>query len=436
MTQTPSPLASSSPSGGCLRTCLFLSMAAAWLLLVLPALGTVASACWAILVLLGGAILEELKLTEDALATGILGGLLVCGAVAAVWGLAFLRGLARTTTATRWAGPGCLALALVATAMVAMCTVPMESEAQALFPDILTTLPILTFLLLLTGAVPILVLWMAWKSARLVWRVAAPRPFVAGIVAGACSMVAVPVGALGITASALDQESAQVVPSASFGAAGSGIEFQRAAEALQVLVEAAAEQERIEHDPVVACMDTLAQPTSGQSEVDKVRDVVKSQFSLSQEDAEDVTMAALISVCTHGNLDTYRNLGAVFMTAARNHARDLISCAAYSSSCVSADDYCSPYLPDETRLRSELMLVQKALQALDETTHRAIRLWAEGYTSREIATSMGITERQARDLVGNGTRKARKAVQDHCTAQPRPLYPAFPAGYGSDWDDD
>ena len=133
----------------------------------------------------------------------------------------------------------------------------------------------------------------------------------------------------------------------------------------------------------------------------------------SEEDAEDAVYTALIKVCTSNSLNEYNNLAAVFMTAARNQAIDILR----GRRCEPLDDetsVCLPHFPDEIRLESEIRAVDEALCRLNDLTQAALYYWAHGYTHREVATRLGITERKSRDLVGNGLKKLRREIRTLC----------------------
>lgn len=428
------PLYSDPPrTKGCLLALLVLLMAAAWGLFVMPLLTTLVGTGWFGILLLGAGLLKVLDLSEDALVTGLFGAGLLTILVFLAWGIGWLFSVGRK--GTRWAGPGCLALSLAVMALLTMVAVPLEAGGNGLFPDLFTALPILSILALLTAVAPLLVLYLGWKSARFVYRVASRRPFLAGAASAICGVLLAPLGLVGLAGlSALDTPPAATYaapPAAMYAApqqATASPDMEVLLRTLAALAEAT--KEATPPDPTVTCMEDLSRPVVGISEVDKVRLAVKRQYSLSDEDAEDVTMAALIGVCTSANLGSYQSLGAVFMQAAKNRANDL----RYQTSRMyyhgSNEDFCSSYVPDETRLRAEVRLLQSALDTLDPTTQRALHLWAQGHTIREIASAMGITERKARDLVGNGVKKARKTVQASCPT-PVTYVPSY-----QDWDDD
>ena len=148
---------------------------------------------------------------------------------------------------------------------------------------------------------------------------------------------------------------------------------------------------------------------SDKSEVGKVRTAIQKKFRLSEDDSNDLTMEALISVCTSNNLDNYNNLGAVLMTAARNNAVDFLEKRGKLGDIGENPWPSCPFAnTDDIRLETEVRTMRKSFYRLDIKTQKALWMKASGYSHREIAKYLKISERNSRDLVGNGLKKLRR----------------------------
>jgi DNA-directed RNA polymerase specialized sigma24 family protein len=161
---------------------------------------------------------------------------------------------------------------------------------------------------------------------------------------------------------------------------------------------------------IQACFEEL-----GTVERQQARAVVMSNYYLSYEDADDVAMEALIAVCTSQRLAAYRNLAAVYQTAAKRRAMTRRGRGAREVFYDDGRAPCGSFQPDDTRLEVELLVASGAFDALDETKRDAIVLWAQGYSHAEIASKLHITARESNDGVRNGLDTVKRELKRRCS---------------------
>lgn len=161
--------------------------------------------------------------------------------------------------------------------------------------------------------------------------------------------------------------------------------------------------------PVDDCFAQL----SGDEE-DKVTALIERDFRLSPEDARDVVRDAMLKVCVRQARKAYENLGAALTTAARNRARSprrirLTECALDIEIplCVA---------PSEPLLfRREQEVLNAALCTLPSRRRAIIEMhFFDEMSYPEIAATLGITAREAKDDGTNGIKQLRRAHANAC----------------------
>jgi len=315
------------------------------------------------------------------------------------------------------AGCGCTTALVFVLAVVALLAIPAEWGGNPWLPDLLSAVPVLTLFLLLTVLLPLEMVWRSIKLTAKVYGLVQRTPFVAGMVAGACTLVLLPALPLAYLSLEEDQDDTTTVASISYQEPVAT--FDMVEDLRTTMLETAQDfaeegQGSNNEDAVKQCMDDLYQaPWGGLSDFEKARIHIQQSFRISQEDSEDAAMKALINVCTSESLNRFDNLAAVFTTAVQNEARNVLRRRVG----LPIDEVvlvCLPFFNDDTRLTTEILAARAALRELDVTTQEAITMWAQGYTHREIGAQFGWTERQSRDKVYNGINKMRRAVAKTC----------------------
>ena len=144
--------------------------------------------------------------------------------------------------------------------------------------------------------------------------------------------------------------------------------------------------------------------------------IIQTQFRLSESDAMDATMSAMLSVCERHSIKPFGRLGAALMTAARNKARDLYKRRRREPPADPDwwENLCVIEATDEIRLKSEVRVVQRALDSLKPMQQKALLLWTHGYTHEEIGARLDVSARQSCLLVSNALKKLRKLVSRRC----------------------
>lgn len=374
--------------------------------------------------------------------------------------------LIRHPLSALWAAVGLLGLPLVL----------LEWGGNAALPDVLTAVAVLVAFFILLMVLIALPAVITYRCLAGLFRVSRGRPFLSGLVSGAAMVVVVP--ALGLawllvgapealkstdsgakrslsapapkTAAsssslpALSRSSLPATPRTSLpGMAASaaskhdftkdeGLEVTRkvflaAGELGNQVAELATQPASTplagKSCPVLSreallhqCFQSLGARTEGKSELNNVAAFVKKQFRLSESDAMDATMNALVSVCERHAKSPFDRLGAALMTAARRKAIDLYKKrrGEFPQAPDQLERNCLLWPTDELRLRSEVRVVQRALDALDPVSRKAIVLWATGHTRREIAQDLEVPFQRACDLVNNSIKKLRRLVRHRC----------------------
>lgn len=134
---------------------------------------------------------------------------------------------------------------------------------------------------------------------------------------------------------------------------------------------------------------------------------------LSQFDADDVAMEALLATCIR--VPPPDNLAAYLTTVANNRADRLLSsarrfqCDEISEGMLSCAHYSSP----EAREVMLAALWQQAMCALDEPSARVVReRLLEQASFRDVGRKLGLTENKAKDTFHNAIKLLRKRLRD------------------------
>ena len=328
----------------------------------------------------------------------------------------------------------------------------LEWGGNATVPDVVTAAPVLMAFIagsLLMIAVLVLV---PFRALRRVFITCRRRPFLAGVVSGGGAVVLALVLGLGwLVSGILDSgtdtgtkeagpawtlsnvPARTIQPSLSVAGTGQKSSTDEGLESTRKLFSAAAALggdllgvadscplvDR-EHLLQQCFLDLGTKTEEHPSEVQKVTWSIRRQFRLSESDAMDATMNALVSVCQTHSKTPYGEVGAALMKAAKNKAIDLYNKRRQKPPPVPdpLERQCILWPTDELRLRSEVRVVQRAFDALKPEEQEAIVLWANGYTRKEIAEKLDVPFQRSCDLVNNTMKKLRKIVRERCKKAP------------------
>jgi DNA-directed RNA polymerase specialized sigma24 family protein len=152
-------------------------------------------------------------------------------------------------------------------------------------------------------------------------------------------------------------------------------------------------------------------------ELASVQGTLVRDFRLSLHDAVDIARDAMLRVCVGHAERGYRNLGAAFLTAARNQARrDAVHRRRFPICPV--DDQlpaCSASADDRVRVEQESLLVEAALCKEDLVTQRIVRLRTTADASfQDLGRDHGLDADQARARYHNGLRRVQRRVAEAC----------------------
>lgn len=163
-----------------------------------------------------------------------------------------------------------------------------------------------------------------------------------------------------------------------------------------------------------ACLNTLQREQQAQ-----VERSIRFEYRLPWHDAQDVARDAMIRVCIGHAEAPYRNLGAVYLTAARNQARRGATHRRRFPICPIEDALpaCSRSAEDDLRLEQEARLVEAALCKEDMVTQRIVRLrLSDGTAFDELGREHGLDGDQTRTRYHNGLRRVQRRVAQACGA--------------------
>lgn len=281
---------------------------------------------------------------------------------------------------------------------------PAEWCGGDLVPDVFSVTSTLVSAALVGIMTPLLALWASVALARRLLTSSARSPFFAGIVAGVGSLLLVPpaaaAGSLLLVVSAVN---------AAVEAPPPPDPAPRAPTPLPDLSGLGFGAVGAPAPTAVDLDECLRQLFAMRTEVERN---LQSRYRLGAADAQDVTSESMVSVCLSENLSTYENLGGVFQKSANNRAVDLLRRRRGEAGEEAL--WCLPHFPDDWRLVSEIRVAEQAFGTLDGRTQDALRLWSQDESHAEIANRLGVTERQSRDLVGNGLKSMRRQVESAC----------------------
>lgn len=163
-----------------------------------------------------------------------------------------------------------------------------------------------------------------------------------------------------------------------------------------------------------ACLSTLQREQQAQ-----VERSLRFEYRLPWHDAQDVARDVMIRVCIVHADQPYRNLGAVYLTAARNQARRGATHRRRFPVCPVEDELpaCSRTAEDHLRLEQEARLVEAALCKEDMVTQRIVRLrLSDGTAFDELGREHGLDADQTRTRYHNGLRRVQKRIAQACSA--------------------
>ena len=323
----------------------------------------------------------------------------------------------------------------------------LEWGGNATLPNVLTAVPVLTAFIAGSLVMIALLVLVPFRALRRVFVTCRGRPFLAGVVSGGSAVVVALVLGTGWLVSGVlddgvdtdtrgsgpawilsDVPAHRSRPALSVAGTGQqsttdeGLEVTRklfsAAAALGGdLVGLADSCPLVERQHLLQqCFKTLGAGTAEPTELSKVANIVRLQFRLSEPDAMDATMSAMLSICERHSIKPFNNLGAALMTAARNKAKDLYKRRRREPPADPDwwENLCIIEATDEIRLKSEVRVVQRALDSLEPMPQKAVLLWAHGYTHREIGAKLYVSERKSCDLVNNALKRLRRLVGRRC----------------------
>jgi DNA-directed RNA polymerase specialized sigma24 family protein len=163
------------------------------------------------------------------------------------------------------------------------------------------------------------------------------------------------------------------------------------------------------NDDIRACIELLA------LEAEDVKRNVGAYYRLSDGDAHDVVLDALLNVCNAHPRKQYRNLGAVLQTAASRRAIRWATRRGRQCPVDGEWPSCSPSSDELVRFEDEDRVVDAALCKEDVVTQQVIRLRAlEDLSFRQVGERVGLPENLARSSYHNGVGRIRKRLADTC----------------------
>ncbi len=325
-------------------------------------------------------------------------------------GVAGLAALGAVAVGLRWAFGGKRPsagglLQGLAVVLSPVLLLPAEWCGGDLVPDVLSVTSTLVSAALVGVVTPFVALWASVALLRWVLTSSGRNPFFAGIVAALGSLLLVPPAAAAGSLFLL------------VGAVNAAVEAPpppepspRQPTQLPDLSGLGFGALGVQAPPVLDLDECLRQLFAMRAEVEWN---LQSRYRIGTADAQDVASEAMVSVCLSENLSSYENLGGVFQKSANNRAIDLIRKRRGEAGEEAL--WCLPHLPDDWRLVSEIRVAEEAFGSLDGRTQDALRLWSQEESHAAIAFQLGLTERQSRDLVGNGLKSMRRQVAAACS---------------------
>jgi RNA polymerase sigma-70 factor (ECF subfamily) len=139
-------------------------------------------------------------------------------------------------------------------------------------------------------------------------------------------------------------------------------------------------------------------------------------FTRNALDADDLT-ASFFEKLLRLPIDTFlnrKNLKGYILTAAYNHCRDYVRVQRKTFTALECLDKENtvPSIERKIELKEKLAIVQRLIDDLPNIQQRIIRLVAQGYSHKEIASKLGITETNSTSRLSVARKTLRKSLEE------------------------